>query len=334
VLDAQREHRVLQDIGEIPGVIGVAVVHDRSEAAEASAVKRRRGAFPLTPRAPLAHGGASKAMRGPMLRLAVTILASAILALSAAAAPLDFLPALKGDYFRIDSVGVGRPFHIYVRLPAEFDPSVKYPVVYVIDGDSLFPLLAAYHLLLNYDEGVPEAIVVGVAYGTFDPNGGNFRSTDYTAGQGAPAFHSFIESELVPEIERRFPADSERRILIGQSRGGHFVLYSAFAHPDFFWARIASNPGLSPDPAVFRAEPAKARRTDLKLFVGSGSRDRPIYRAPVLEWFVDMAERKNLPWRLNAQTLEGETHAAGIVNVYRNAMLWLYAEDLEKAPPP
>jgi uncharacterized protein len=31
--------------------------------------------------------------------------------------PLDYLPALRGDYFKLESKVVGRPFHIYVRLP-------------------------------------------------------------------------------------------------------------------------------------------------------------------------------------------------------------------------
>ena len=31
--------------------------------------------------------------------------------------PLDHLPALRGDYFRIESSATGRPYHIYVRYP-------------------------------------------------------------------------------------------------------------------------------------------------------------------------------------------------------------------------
>ena len=33
------------------------------------------------------------------------------------ALPLNHLPALSGDYFEFESAAVGRPFHIYVRLP-------------------------------------------------------------------------------------------------------------------------------------------------------------------------------------------------------------------------
>jgi hypothetical protein len=53
--------------------------------------------------------------------------------------PLDHLPALRGDYFPLQSRAVGRPFHIYVRLPAGYDTTadISYPVIYVLDGDLL-----------------------------------------------------------------------------------------------------------------------------------------------------------------------------------------------------
>src|SRR5690606_2115211 len=85
--------------------------------------------------------------------------------------PLEHLPALAGDYFPIRSQATGRTYHVYVRLPEGYDPDadVRWPVVYLLDGDSLFPLLAPTHLFLHYDEHLPEAIIVGIAYGGFDP---------------------------------------------------------------------------------------------------------------------------------------------------------------------
>ena len=133
----------------------------------------------------------------------------------------------------MESAAVGRRFHIYVRLPADYaaQPSRRYPVVYLLDGDSLFPILAANHLFLTYDDNLTEAIVVGIAYGGFDASV-NRRNIDFMppgAGvapeqAGAPAFQQFLRDELIPRIESGFRADPERRILFGQSRGGGFVL--------------------------------------------------------------------------------------------------------------
>lgn len=252
---------------------------------------------------------------------------------SSADIPLDHLPALRGDYFEFLSQAVGRRFHIYVRLPDAYekDAGQQYPVVYVLDGDSLFPILAANHLFLNYDEGVPEAIVVGIAYGSFDPSinkrGFDFSAPAPDAGPdqgGAPAFHQFLEGELIPEIETRYRTNPSRRILFGQSRGGYMVLYSAFTNPELFWGRIASNPSFDPGRERFFSPAAPTSRDDLGLVVTSGSRDRPALRQAALEWFAAQEETRTKPWSLHTVTIEGGTHAADSPNSYRAGMVWLF----------
>jgi len=247
--------------------------------------------------------------------------------------PLDYLPALRGDYFELQSENVGLPFHIYVRFPERYESDdARYPVVYLLDGDSLFPILASNHLFLSYDEGLPEALVVGIAYGSFDPSV-NKRSFDFSAPApdagpdegGAPAFVAFLTDELIPEIERRYRADPQRRVLFGQSRGGYLVLYSAFTAPDLFWGRIASNPTFDPGRERFFSPAAPAARGDLGLVVTSGSRDRPALRQAALEWYDAWKDREK-PWSLDLITIDGGTHAADSANSYRAAMLRLFSE--------
>jgi len=247
--------------------------------------------------------------------------------------PLNYLPALNGDYFEFESQAVGRLFHIYVRLPEGYvKETARYPVVYLLDGDSLFPILAANHLFLNYDEGLPEAIVVGIAYGSFDlsinKRGFDFSAPAADAGPeqgGAPAFQSFLKNELIPEVERRYRADSSRRILFGQSRGGYMVLYSAFTDPDLFWGRIASNPAFEPGRELFFSSAAPTSRNDLGLVVTSGSRDYADLREGALKWFDTWKDVEDSPWSLSYLTIQGGTHAADSTNSYRAGMLWLFS---------
>ncbi|MFO1465165.1 MAG: alpha/beta hydrolase-fold protein [Steroidobacteraceae bacterium] len=261
-----------------------------------------------------------------------------------AVVPLNHLPALEGDYFRLDSTNVGRPFHIYVRFPPEYarHPDTRYPVVYLLDGDSLFPILAANHLFLNYDEGVPEAIVVGIAYGSFDPatnkRGYDFSApgADAEAGQGgAPAFLGFLKNELIPTVEARYRTNPARRILFGQSRGGYFVLYSAFTDPDLFWGRIASNPPFAPGRARFYSEPSASADASSGLVVTSGTRDRPANRGEVLTWAKSWADKQK-PWALKVADIEGGTHAANSVDSYRLGLIWLFdrVHELHRSPSP
>ncbi len=250
--------------------------------------------------------------------------------------PLDHLPALDGDYFKFESRAVGRSFHIYVRLPDGYDgrASSEYPVIYVLDGDSLFPILAANHLFLNYDVDLPKAIIVGVAYGSFDPVT-NKRGFDFSAPAadatieqgGAREFLSFLESELLPEVERRYRADPSRRVLFGQSRSGYMVLYSAFVAPDLFWGRIASNPAFDPGRELFFSAPAQSSRTDLGLVVTSGSRDIPALREAALDWFEVWKDRDDAPWEIKTATIDGGTHAANSSDSYRLGMVWLFNDE-------
>ena len=243
--------------------------------------------------------------------------------------PLDHLAALEGDYFQIDSREAGHRYHIYVRFPEGYDPASerRYPAVYVLDGDSLFPLLAPTQLFLHYDDALPEALVIGIAYGSFDAPQ-NRRRHDYTVG--ADAFSRFLERELIPRIEQSFRADPARRVLFGQSRGGGFALHSAFTNPDLFWGRIASNPTLDLLPAL-QGTPRPAGKPGSRLFVASGERDRPQYRTPLMQWFETWSQRAGLPWLLRTETIPGGTHAADAGRVYRSAMHWLFDEDAAAA---
>lgn len=249
-------------------------------------------------------------------------------------AEVPFPAALRGDAFRLESTTLGRGFDIYVRLPPEYDPEgPAYPVVYLLDGDSLFPILAANHLFLTYDEGLPEAVVVGIAYGGFDPSvnrrGLDFQSPDESlpAEQaGAEAFHTFLTDELIPIIEDRFNVDPDRRALFGQSRGGNLVLYSAVAHPDVFWGRIASNPSLTPGMGSIVGGAASAGRDDLKVAVTNGERDRADLRPEAAFWVETWAGRDwpERPWQVRLIPIAGGTHAANAPDAYRAGMLWLF----------
>lgn len=269
-----------------------------------------------------------------MTHIPALLLAFAFLCLGCAAPARVEAPtpaALRGDYFAFHSAALGRTLHIHVALPEDYAAQERrYPTVYLTDGDSLFPLLAPTHMFLTYDEPVPPAILVGIAYGSFDPNAGNLRHVDFTApapnAPGAEAFQRFLAEELIPEIERRYRADPARRVLVGQSRGGGFVLYSALTRPDLFWGRIASNPALRPNPDAFPSEAAQATQSDLRLFVASGARDRADLRADALAWFERWNAAPARPWALNTVTIENGTHAATIGETYRQGMLWLFRD--------
>jgi len=277
-------------------------------------------------------------MRGLVsILFGVLLLASAPHAFAQQVGDVPFPAALRGEAFRLESATLGRGFDIYVRLPLDYDPEgPAYPVVYLLDGDSLFPILAANHLFLTYDEGLPEAVVVGIAYGGFDPSvnrrGLDFQSPDedLSAEQaGAEAFHTVLTDELLPIIEARFNVDPDRRVLFGQSRGGNLVLYSAVAHPDVFWGRVASNPSLTPGMGSIVSGAASSGRDDLRVVVTGGDRDRADLRLEAAFWVETWTGRDapERPWQVRLIPIAGGTHAANAPDAYRAGMLWLFGQD-------
>ena len=237
--------------------------------------------------------------------------------------PLNYLPSLAGDYFPLKSVAMGSTYHIYIRYPEGYasKPGAKYPIVYLLDGDSAFPLIAPEHLFLTYDDKLPEAIIVGIAYGSFAPPV-NHREVDF--GSRAADFQRFLANELIPAVERRTRADPNRRILVGQSFGGNFVLYSAFTKPDLFWARIASNPSARMHQDLMTAIPASAGRSDLRLVVVSGTANSVQSREAALSW-VSQWRKRQLPWSLDEIDIPGGTHAADFDNAYRQGLQRIFA---------
>jgi predicted alpha/beta superfamily hydrolase len=259
-------------------------------------------------------------MRPVLLLAALLVAAPSASAPSPAASPLDHLAALKGDYFSIASKATGTTYHIYIRLPLDYaeQPARRYPLITLLDGDSAFPLLAPQHLFMTIDDQTPEAILVGIAYGGFGPV--NRRSHDF--GEGAPAFQRFLAEELLPQVEQRVRADPTRRILVGQSFGGTFALWSALTRPDLFWGHVASNPSFRFHEQRLFEPVAAGTRAGGRVALVSGTRNNPDARNKALAWHQRHSTAAP-PWTLRRFDIGNGTHAADLGRAYRLAVNWL-----------
>ncbi|MFH6769037.1 alpha/beta hydrolase-fold protein [Gaetbulibacter aquiaggeris] len=143
---------------------------------------------------------------------------------------------------------------IYVQLPADYNANKneKYPVVYILDGEVFLPTV---NDLQNYYSGgfTPEMVIVGISN---DKN----RMRDLTTSKvtemyGSPFkqengeaanFSKFIETELIPFVEKKYPV-TNFRTLIGHSYGGLFTIYTLIHHPQLFSNYLAIDPSLDWD---------------------------------------------------------------------------------------
>jgi hypothetical protein len=240
-------------------------------------------------------------------------------------------------YHRLDSEVLGRPLHVYVRSPGQETPARRFPVVFVLDGGTFFPLLSAYYHALRWGDEVPEMILVGISYGSDRFEGGNYRASDFTAPAsdrewwgGASRFQQSLEQELLPLIESAYPADPGRRVLLGQSLGGQFVLFSALTRPDLFFGHVASNPALHRNLDWFlewRGE-APMPTAATRLFLAEAEFDDERFRTPALKWIEHWsAADREKPFRLETRMLSGHTHLSAVTEAFRLGVRWLFEDD-------
>lgn len=169
----------------------------------------------------------------------------AILLVTVSCSPEEFSPGLTKT-FTIQSTSNGGKYDIQVALPENYSPThEKYATIYVLDGEMDFDFVANNCREISSREAVQNAIVIGIGYG-------NDRSIDYTPTRvgsntgGGVQFLAFIESELIPRIERDFAADTTRssRVILGHSYGGLFGACALAVNNELFGNYILLSPSI------------------------------------------------------------------------------------------
>ncbi|MCR8556446.1 hypothetical protein KXD93_02270 [Mucilaginibacter sp. BJC16-A38] len=148
---------------------------------------------------------------------------------------------------------------IWVRLPAGANKpgnaAMRYPVVYVLDGSEHFASVSGIIQYLSEANGnmvCPDMIVVGInntdrtrdltpTIGKVDFE--NKPTTDFKTSGGGEAFTAFIEKELMPYIESKYPA-APFRMLIGHSFGGLTAVNILINHTELFNAYTIVDPSM------------------------------------------------------------------------------------------
>jgi len=153
-------------------------------------------------------------------------------------------PGIKDSLY---SSFINEERRLQIQLPEEYKPgsAQKYPVLYLLDGEwnaELFQQVQSWSKQWGFN---PPIIMVGVVNSY--PKGENQRWRDLTptpgdnGAGGGPKLLSFLKDELIPYINKNYPANGSN-ILWGHSLGGLFVLYTMFTEPRLFDSYIAADP--------------------------------------------------------------------------------------------
>lgn len=144
--------------------------------------------------------------------------------------------------------------NIWVHVPDEGPGGIygktTYPVLYLLDGPGHFHAVTGLLHNLGQNAIVPKMVVVGI------PNTDRTRdltpthvdvmfgdSTFARTSGGGDKFLEFLEKELIPYVEGKYPVTGYRTY-VGHSFGGLAVIHALYSQPGLFNNYVAIDPSL------------------------------------------------------------------------------------------
>ena len=257
------------------------------------------------------------------------ILTSILFLLSATAAFAQPTRVVSTAHFQhtIRSQAVGEDRTILVKVPVNYERSLtRYPVIYMLDAHPpQNAMMAGIVEQQTWGDVMSDAIIVGIQ--------NTNRTRDMTptpgeraAGGGAEKFLRFIETEVVPYVDKNYRTEPYRTIA-GHSLGGLFVIYALLERPDIFNAYIAASPHMQWDSnyLVKRVEESLKKRPEWNktLFVGLG--DEPAYMESynALQQLLKQSKPKNLEYEF--RLFKEENHGSVVLPAYYAGLRKIYA---------
>lgn len=163
-------------------------------------------------------------------------------------------PFVLGEIVEMPSGILNEKRTLNIYLPPGYNPrdTLKYPVVYLLDGsaDEDFIHVVGLYQFNSFEwiNMVPKSILVGIA--TVDrrrdftfPTTIDADKKRYPTTGHSDRFMQFLEKELVPYVEKNYKA-SPSRTLIGQSLGGLLATEVLLKKPALFTQYIITSPSL------------------------------------------------------------------------------------------
>lgn len=193
-------------------------------------------------------------------------------------------PFVIGRIEKLYSKVLGEERTLNIYLPDDYNQAdtVKYPVIYLLDGsaDEDFIHIAGLVQFCSFEwvKQVPKSIVVGIANVdrrrdfTFPSSIQGDKLANPSSGH-SDKFIKFLETELMPQVENKYKT-SGHRTLIGESLGGLLATEILLKNAALFNKYIIVSPSLWWDNGSILTQnstiytPAFKRPTDIYIGVG------------------------------------------------------------------
>jgi predicted alpha/beta superfamily hydrolase len=148
----------------------------------------------------------------------------------------------------ITSKIMGKAYHLYISFPRGYSTkdTIKYPVLYVLDGQYSFPIFKSSREAMDLGNELEKVIIVGIGCGLDQASWMMNRMYDYTPSLdtisdrrkekefrlangtllsgGSEKFLQCITTEIIPYVDKHYKTTNDRGIT-GHSLGGLFTAW-------------------------------------------------------------------------------------------------------------
>jgi uncharacterized protein len=227
---------------------------------------------------------------------------------------------------------------IWVRTPIGYESGKDpLPVLYLTDGNGHINEIGSTIDFLVDNGRMPPLIVVGITNTDrtrdLTPTRADVKNEDgtvehYPTSGGGDRFFDFIQTELMPEIERRYRT-APYKIFAGHSLGGLMAIHILTSRPDMFQAYIAVSPSLWWDNqrTLHQAQAFFAAHDELDktLFFSLGGEGANMQDGfDQLKKSLTAKAPKNFHW--DSARFPDETHSSTVLRAHYAGLRFIFAD--------
>ena len=225
------------------------------------------------------------------------------------------------------SVALGETRELTIALPAslEKNPTKKYPLLIVLDGDYLFdPFYGALTYGAYWDD-LPEMIVVGISQ---NKNNERIEDSTYDEADGVPTekgakFFEFIGAELLPYLEKKYNI-APFRIIAGHDTTAGFLNFFLYKDNPIFNGYISLSPELAPDMENRIAEKLSMTKQPIAYYQSYGDGDIRAIQASIKKLDENIKLNENTLLNYKFDNFKGASHYTAVLYSIPNALYHIF----------
>lgn len=216
---------------------------------------------------------------------------------------------------------------IIIGLPESYErnPTKRYPLVILLDGDYLFDPFYGALSYGSYWEDLPETIIVGISQNKNEEriDDSNYDdSTDLPDGKGAQ-FFEFIGTELLPYIEKKYRT-APFRIIAGHDTTAGYLNFFLYKDYSIFNAYISLSPELVPEMETRIPERFSALKQPLFYYQSTGDGDIKDILESVKNLDVNIKASSNPMINYKYDQFKGASHYSAVLYSIPNALYQIF----------